>query len=88
MIIGAFLLQFCLEIFESGKQREDHSCARVERDGARFICRMQGEGQFRTFAHQAELDAHLKEEHGDDGSAMAMLKSSCPVCHKVSSILG
>ncbi len=44
---------------------------------------MHGEGQFRTFAHQAELDAHLKEEHGDDGSAMAMLKSSCPVCHKV-----
>ncbi len=81
-----FLLQFCLEIFESGKQREDHSCARVERDGARFICRMHGEGQFRTFAHQAELDAHLKEEHGDDGSAMAMLKSSCPVCHKVSTL--
>ncbi len=71
----------CLEIFDNVRRREDHSCAKIESDGSRFTCHLHEPSM--VFDKQAALEAHLREAHGDDGTAMAELKKTCPVCQKV-----
>ena len=70
----------CLEVFTGRKQREDHTCERVENNGRNIICHMHDTPI--EFNRMADLEEHLNSAHPKDDSTKNLLKS-CLVCHKV-----
>ena len=57
------LFQFCLEIFENSKQRDDHTCDGIENTGQQIICHKHPEKGPMIFTTQEQLFAHFAQEH-------------------------
>ena len=60
-----FHFQFCLEIFENSKQRDDHTCDGIENTGQQIICHKHPEKGPMIFTTQEQLFAHFAKEHVD-----------------------
>ena len=57
------LFQYCLEIFENSKQRDDHTCDGIENTGQQIICHKHPEKGPMIFTTQEQLFAHFAQEH-------------------------
>ena len=70
----------CYEIFDNLKQREDHTCGKIENNGRVTICHKHDPPM--EFKHQKDLVEHMKNCHKDSSSDLNHLQKSCPVCNK------